>query len=123
MTIEKVIEDCDRLKPNQYVADEKIGWLSDLDGMIKRELIDTHEGGSLILYSPYNASTALSTVLLVPNPYSDMYIKYLFAQIDFNNAEFTRYNNDMMMYNAAYTTYAQYYNRTNMPLQPNTLKF
>lgn len=109
------------MKPNQYEKETKIGWLSNLDGMIKKEIIDTHVGGDLIAFTGYSIDTDLSTVLLVPEPYSDVYVKYLFTQIDFNNAEFTRYNNSMAMFNAAYSTYQNYYNRTVMPLQPNSI--
>lgn len=44
MTINEAIQAVDSLKPNGYSELEKIGWLSELDGTIKAEIIDTHEG-------------------------------------------------------------------------------
>lgn len=44
MTINEVIQAVDSLKPNSYSELEKIQWLSELDGTIKAEIIDTHEG-------------------------------------------------------------------------------
>ena len=51
----------------------------------------------------------------MPEPYADVYIKYLFAQIDFVNAEFARYNNSAAMYNTALSAYANFYRRTHLP--------
>ena len=121
MTISEALEKCDNLKPNVFSAKDKIGWLSILDGTIKKEIIDTHEGYENIEFTGYDTKTPLDTVLLVPEPYSDIYIMWLFTQIDFNNAEFGRYNNSIVMYNNAYTFYASWYNRTHMPLQKNSL--
>ena len=45
MTIIEAINRIDELKPNNYTYLEKIGWLSKLDGAIKKNIIDTHEDG------------------------------------------------------------------------------
>ena len=121
MTINEVITRCDNLKPNQYCVEDKIRWISDLDGIIKKELIDAHEGGEAITFSGYDSASDRDAELLAGDPYSELYIKYLFAQIDFHNAEFTRYNNSMIMFNVAYAAYADYYNRTVLPRQQNAL--
>lgn len=42
MTIQQVIDDVDLFKPNQYTIEQKISWLSQLDGQIYRELIVLH---------------------------------------------------------------------------------
>ncbi len=122
MTLKEAINTCDGLRVNDYAEAEKIAWLSNLDGMIKKEIIDCHEGSQQVTFSGYTAETPDNTELLVPEPYSDLYIKYLFAQIDFNNAEFTRYNNSMVMFNYAYQQYADAYNRNHMPLQRNSFR-
>ena len=66
--------------------------------------------------APYDIKEP-DAVLLVPEPYSMLYLYYLTAQIDFLNGELARYNNSMVMYNTALSTYADYVNRTRMPLQ------
>ena len=93
MTIIEAINHIDSLKPNSYTQADKIIWLSNLDGIIKNEIIDTHEGSENVTFDGYNAETALDTVLLVPAPYDDVYIKWLEAQIDYANGETNRYNN------------------------------
>jgi hypothetical protein len=92
-----------------------VRWLSQLDGKIKNDIIDTHEGGEDIVFNGYGADTPTDTKLLVPFPYDDMYRHWLEAQIDYVNGEYTRYNNSMTMFNAAYSEYEHYYNRTHKP--------
>ena len=122
MTIIEAINHIDSLKPNSYTQADKIIWLSNLDGIIKNEIIDTHEGSENVTFDGYNAETALDTVLLVPAPYDDVYIKWLVAQIDCANEETKRYTNSMIMYNTAYSTFERFYNRTHMP-RGRKLKF
>lgn len=116
MKIIEAIQKVDALKPNNYGQEDKIKWLSTLDGIIKIEIIDTHEGSGEIAFNGYDMSS-LETELIVPAPYDDIYIKWLEAQIDYNNSEIGKYNNSMAMYNSAYSTYERYYNRTHMPIE------
>ena len=115
MTIIELITDVDEMKPNGYEQIYKIQWLSQLDGRIKDEIIDTHEGGEGVSFSGYDASTPLNTELLVTQPYDDVYRYWLEAQIDYANGEYTKYNNSMSMFNEAYSAYSRYYNKTHMP--------
>ncbi len=120
MTIREAIDRTDAVKPNSYSPEEKVRWLAILDGMVKNEIIDTHEGGELVVFVPYTASTLVNTVLLIAEPYAqEVYPAWLAAQIDFANEEIPRYNNDMQAYNAAYDLYCRWYNRTHTPLQRN----
>lgn len=122
MTIIEAINKIDSLKPNSYTQLDKIRWLSELDGVIKNEIIDTHEGGESITFNGYDENTKISTELLVPSPYEDIYIKWLEAKIDYTNAEYGKYNNSMIAYNNAYSAFERYYNRQHMPKQTK-LKF
>lgn len=115
MTIKEAIETTDTLKPNAFQVKRKTEWLSELDGRIKKEILDTHENAPV--FGGYDELTDSTTSLLAPEPYSDVYIKYLIAQMDFYLAEFARYNNDMVMFNTAYDEFARWYHRTHKPLQ------
>ena len=115
MTLLEAINRIDVLKPNGYSQAEKIQWLSNLDGIVKREIIDTHEGGEGVTFNGYTEETSLTTELLVPAPYDDVYLRYLEMQIDYANGEYGKYNNSMAMYDTAYSTFQRYYNRTHMP--------
>jgi hypothetical protein len=116
MTIMEALYRVDELKPNSYSQVEKIKWLSALDGMVKSEIIDTHEGEEDKVFNGYNEDTVLTTELLIPAPYDEIYIRWLETQMDYNNGEYGKYNNSVAMYNTAYSAYERHYNRTHMPL-------
>ena len=115
MTIMDALHRIDTIKPNSYNQTEKVKWLSALDGTIKAEIIDTHEGAEDVVFNGYTEDTDLLTALLVPAPYDELYIFWLESKIDYWNGEIGKYNNSISMFNEAYSSYAKYYNRTHMP--------
>lgn len=115
MTILEAVHKIDTVKPNSYTQPEKIKWLSTLDGIIKSEIIDTHEDGENVEFDGYDDETDLDTELLVPSPYDDVYVRWLEARIDYANGEYGKYNNSMVAYNDAYSLFSNYYNRKHMP--------
>lgn len=115
MTISEAINRTDAVKPNAYDETIKILWLSELDGMIKSDIIDTHEGGKDVPFAGYDIDTDGTTVLLVPAPYDVLYLRYLEMKIDYSNGEYGKYNNSMLMFNAAYAAFEKYYNHEHMP--------
>lgn len=114
MTLIEAIGRINELKPNTYSHTDKVKWLSTLDGIIKTEIIDTHEGAEEVTFTGYNEDSDLTTELLVPAPYDSIYLRWLDAQIDYANGEYDRYNNAVQAYNDAYTAYERNYNRTHM---------
>ena len=117
MKLTEAIQIVDSLKPNGFDFDTKMRWLSELDGKVKTEVINTHRGGEKIKFSGYtDASMSQHYVLLIPYPYDDVYLKWLEAKIDYHNGEIARYNNSIALYNTAMTAFINYYNRNNMPL-------
>ena len=68
-----MIERLDMLEPNDYAPEQKLRWLSALDGKIYREVIRTHEGGN-VWPGPYVRG---DEELIVPLPYGeDIYYHY-----------------------------------------------
>lgn len=123
MTIDEAIKEIDALKPNAYPEDIKVRWLSRIDGTIKREVIDTHEGGESQPFEGYSEDQLGQGVqMLVPEPYSELYVHYLASQIDLHNAETARYNNSSIVFNTAYQTFTDWYNRTHLPMQQNSIR-
>lgn len=122
MTLMEALHRIDAIKPNSYTPEEKIKWLSTLDGIIKAEIIDTHEGGENIVFNGYTEETEPNTTLLVPHPYDEIYLFWLESKIDYWNGEIGKYNNSISMYNEAYATYQKHYNRKHMP-KSNKFKF
>lgn len=114
MTIREAIEAVDRLKPNAYPEEDKLRWLSDLDGTITKELLQTHAGGE-DAEPPVYTENDYNKPLLADDPYCGIYIHYLFAQIDYHNGEFARYNNAQAAFNTGYTAFAAAYNQAHTP--------
>lgn len=115
ITIEEVIAQIDGSKPNTYSVSDKIRWLNDLDGKIKALVIDTHEGGSDIVFEGYSEEN-LKAELLVSSPFENIYVRWLEAQIDYANNEYSKYNNSISRYNEIYSAFENYYNRNHLPL-------
>lgn len=121
MTIIDALSRTDEVKPNSYSQGEKVAWLSTLDGKVKREIIDTHERCDKdccvnVAFDGYNPNEDLQTKLLIPAPYDEVYLRWLEAQIDYANGEYGKYNNSITMFNNAYASFANFYNRTHMPI-------
>ena len=115
MTIIEAIARVDELKSNTYSHADKVRWLSALDAMVKRSVIDTHEGGEGITFTRYDENTDHDTVLLIPEPYEDAYLHWLESKIDYHNGEYGKYNNSADAFNAVFNAFKNDYNRTHMP--------
>ncbi len=111
MTVQKAIERVNALRPNAYDEEQKFAWLSELDGRIKTEIFDAHEDFEDVSVPVYILGNRTDE-LFVPEPYSDIYMYWLFMKMDFMNGEFDRFNNDAMMYNTAWLAFSNYINRT-----------
>lgn len=117
MTIQMAIDMVDQLKPNMFPVSQKVAWLNDLDGLVWREIISTHEGiPEGIAFVGYDQETDPGADLLVPEPYTDIYRHYLSAQMDIANRETGEYAKDMVLFNNAWQTLCDYWNRTHPPV-------
>ena len=114
MTIMEAINWLDGLKANTYTVEDKVAWLSRLDGRIYEEIISTHVGCCMRSFSPYSSDDT-EEELIAEAPHDEMYIRWLEAQIDYANGEYNKYNNSITAFNAAYQAFADYYNRTHLP--------
>lgn len=122
MTIMEAINRLDALKHNTYSQEEKVSWLSRLDSMVKKMIIDTHEGGEGIAFQGYTQDTDTQTILLIPEPFDEAYLRWMEAQIDYHNGEYAKYNQSILMFKAEYGGFERWYNRNHMPIG-QSLKF
>ena len=116
MKIIEAIRRLDALKFNTYTQSDKIEWLSRLDNMVKKHIIDTHEGAEEVTFIGYDDSTDLEKEMLVPAPYDEVYLRWMEAQIDYYNGEYDKYNNAIIMFNTSFEAYEAYYNRCHLPI-------
>lgn len=113
MTIIEAIEALDSAKNNAYSRAEKIQWLSRLDRQVKL-FMDRHEDPPE--FDGYTVDTDPETTLLIPAPFDETYLRYMEAQIDYLNGEFTRFNNAISLHSAVMGAFEDQYRRTHMPL-------
>lgn len=116
MKIMEAINRLDALKFNTYTQEDKVDWLSRLDIMVKKQVIDNYDGADSVSFQGYTTDTPMDTVLLVPSPHDEMYLRWMEAQIDYHNGEYDKYNNAIILFKAAFEDFTAYYNRTHMPV-------
>lgn len=124
MTASEAVAFVDKMKPNRFSVEEKFRWLTDIDGMIVRELVDMHENSPLTgEFTGYIPGRDDDAELIAAAPYDSLYRWYLESQIDLGNMEIAKYNNSKNMFNQAYLAFTDYYNRTHMPKQRGGFRF
>lgn len=122
MTIGQAIDRIDEMYPNHFETATKIAWLSELDGKVHTEILKSHVG-DVADFSGYSLESDPDTVLLIPFPYDNVYHRYLEMMITQEYKEIERYNQAAALYNAAYLEFANFYNRSHMPLDSGAFKF
>lgn len=120
VTAEDIIGRVDEIEPNYYSEEQKLDWLWELETILWHEVYLTHEGAE-DMTEPEEVT--MESELQVPRPYArDIYENYLKAKISQANGESGRYNEYSVLFNGAYQTFANYWNRTHRPLGARTLK-
>ena len=120
MTIAEAITLVDKLKPNQYTETMKKNWLSKLDGMVFKEVFQTHADNPIESFEGYEEA-GMDTELLIPYPYDeDIYNYFLQANMDKENGETAKYNQSITLYNNAFLSFQNWYNRTHLPISSGT---
>lgn len=115
MTINKAMERAARLRSDAYDDETKAGWLLELEGRIREEVIAAHTDapeGEAVRSFPEDADRPL----LVGPPYEGLYELYLLCQIDLHNGETDRYANSARVFNSALDAWAQAYHRRHEPV-------
>ena len=115
MTILQAIEGIDELVHNTYSQEQKVAWLSQLDAMVKEQLVDTHEDPPEVIFDGYTPDTPMDTALLIPAPYDETYLHWLEAKICYYNGEYGKYNQAMQQHQAVFAAWVNRYNATHMP--------
>lgn len=91
-----------------------VGWLSEIENTVINEIAATHEGMEYTR-EIVTAETDGDRELFVPDPYSVLYLHYLIMKCDDSMYDTERYMNSAARFNASYSSFADWYNRTYMP--------
>ena len=108
MTIIQAINRLDALKPNTYSTRQKVLWLSQLEAMVKRQVMGIRE--EEVQTFPEDADT--DTLLLMPLPFDAAYLYWLEAQIHYANEDMDLYNRAIVQFNGIYAEFKAAYKRS-----------
>ena len=123
MTVSEAISKADAIAPNQYTDQQKLDWLSTLDGRIYHEVFRTHEPGFGVML-PYEGHDSTDDELFVQEPYgADLYVNYLLSRVAEANAEIQKYNLYATLFNEAYKSFTNKFNREHMPKEAGPWRF
>ena len=118
MTIQDAISITDEMKPNMMSNMLKFKYLTEIEQLIHDEIVIRHEHPAEQDAKPvYNEDDDLLTELVVPDPYSMLYVYWLMTKIDMQNQEDARYNIDRMHFEQAYATMSDWWTRNHLPVQ------
>lgn len=107
-TMNKVIEYVDEIRINGYSDDHKYKWMSNLDGLIARDVME-------IEIPCYDGPADADNELLVAAPFDDLYAMYVILQIELADQEYDHYNNMAMVFQNRLEQYKAWYLRKNRP--------
>lgn len=96
MTLKQVIEEVDRQKANAFTNEEKTKWVTNCEIQIAEEIFNVDSPA-------YEWEADQDTELLLTAPFEDIYILYVMSQIDFRNADYGRYNNELSQFDQRFS--------------------
>ena len=118
MKLQEAVDITDDMKPNMMKRPLKFKYLTEIEQLIHAEILMRHEHTEQQEEAPvYTEETDPETVLIVPDPYSMVYVYWLMSKIDIQNQEDARYNIDRSHFEQAYDTMSDWWTRTYMPIQ------
>lgn len=109
MTVNEVLARVKDRKPNAYSDESLVDRLNDCEAMVQRELLLTVPDEII----QYNFPDDRDRELILPRPYDELYTTYIIMKIQFDQEEYTAYNNSQTMFTAQYQDAQGYYNRLN----------
>ncbi len=109
MLVKEAIAKVKERKPNAYSDEALLDYINECEAMIQRELyLETPE--EII---QYEYPDGLEEELILPSPYSMVYVTYAIMMIQYNQEEIAAYNNSNEMFAAQLEEAQKYYNRQN----------
>jgi len=118
MTIQTALDLADQMKPNMMKRETKLVFLTEIEQVIHEEVIMKHVHTQEQETKPkYDGDTDPGTELLIPDPYSMLYVYWIMSKVDLQNLEMDKYNNDRALFENAYENMGDWYTRNHMPLQ------
>ena len=114
MTAGEAIARVDALAPNPFPDSEKLRWLQTLVGLLGAELPQLGQAAAV-----YDTQS----VLLVPEPHTELYLHWLQAKALYYLGEFTRYQNAAAQFNQAHLAMTAALIRAQAPVTRAALRY
>ena len=111
MTIGEALARVDRIKPNQFTREDKIFWLSEIEGRIHEEINDAD--GEKKPFEGYSVNIGDETELRVEYPYDALYVQWLKWNIENVQGEQMYANNTYSLFEEILGSYKKWYMRRN----------
>lgn len=109
MTVNECLAKVKDRKPNAYSDESLTDRLNEIEARIQREIL-LKEPEDIIQYEfPGDRDKEL----ILPKPYDSAYVYYIKMMVEFDQEEYSAYNNTMAMFNAQYQDAEKYYNKMN----------
>ena len=119
MTLNEAISSFRETHVSAFDDEILVRWLSEAEYMVVDEVFLTHEDvpRRAASFCGYSFLKDRNTRLLIPEPYSQVYVDYLSMKSDISLSDIQRYNNSAALFYNSYSTFADWYNRCHMPLK------
>ena len=121
MTVAAMIEQFNIERPNSIEDQLKVEWLRKCEANIIDSVIllrKIEEGDrTKEEWQEYLDTYDLDTEMILSEPYDDVYLHYLDQRMALNNNDTRRYNLASGLFNNAFLSYQQKYNREHLPIQ------
>ena len=109
MTVNECLAKVKDRKPNAYSDESLTDRLNEIEARVQREIL-LKEPDDIIQYAfPDDRDTEL----ILPKPYDSAYVYYIKMMIEFDQEEYSAYNNTMAMFVSQFQDAEKYYNRLN----------
>lgn len=132
MKLAELIATVEQTRPSSYDKNTLTQWVNELEFQAIEQVfskseqqnpicLDCKDKGTCSEYmlpeefKGYVYDLDADTELMIPNQFAGTYTSYLYAKIDFNNAELERYQMDVAMHDAEWQAFAAWYRRTHRP--------
>ena len=117
MTPNKAIERVSSVAVDVYDDENKLAWISELDGLVTKQVIEKDE------FVPYSYPEDMDKELLVPAPFDGVYEAYIISKINLHNGEYTKYNASATVFHDLFMEYKKEYLRENVPKMSEEIRF
>lgn len=120
MTLANAIEYYDKLRPNGIPQEVKVRALSELDVRVNRDVLMPRGLGKRS-FSGYGCDADMDTVLLVAEPFCDVYFWFLAMKLSRILGETDEYNAALQNYEEYFVGFADHLNKDH-PCRPTPLR-